>query len=160
MSAKAGFFSVSKAWIRASGFDCCGENIGLCVKTARFSDKLDGVMRPHDQARTKSEISVEPIVAALERDIIFGEILPRQRILEDEIVYRFDVKRHVARRALEVLANKGMMEKVPNKGTFVRHFSYDEMMRVYEVREALHHAAALHIKLPAGEPWLYPLPRK
>ncbi|MEO8849132.1 MAG: GntR family transcriptional regulator [Casimicrobiaceae bacterium] len=37
------------------------------------------------------------IVDAIEEDVLFGHVRPRERLTEDELIERFDVSRHVVR---------------------------------------------------------------
>ncbi len=102
---------------------------------------------------------VAEVVQELERAIIFGKILPRQRITEDEIVYGLRVKRHVARAALMELERLGMITREPFKGATVRHFSRDEVRDLYEIREILHRQAALRIRRQSDAEWIATLER-
>lgn len=92
---------------------------------------------------------ISEVVSALEEDIIFGRIHPRERLTEDSLMARFKVKRHVVREALSVLSRSGIVEKERNKGATVREFSPDEIEHIYEMREHLHRWAAERIPLPA-----------
>src|SRR5260370_30250322 len=47
------------------------------------------------------------MVAALEEDVVFGRLHPRERLVEDDLMARFDVKRHIAREALAALDRMG-----------------------------------------------------
>lgn len=72
---------------------------------------------------TSTQAAVSAIVSALEQEVIFGLRLPKQRIYEDELIARFDTKRHMVRAALQELERKGIVERVPNRGTVVRFFT-------------------------------------
>ncbi len=96
----------------------------------------------------------EPLVStvhALEEDIIFGRLRPRQRLIEDVLMERFRIKRHVARQALIVLEQLGIVQREPNKGARVREFSPEEIGQIYDVRFLLQAHAARLIPLPVGE---------
>ena len=97
---------------------------------------------------------ISAVVQELERAIIFGKILPRQRITEDEIVHGMGVKRHVARGALMELERLGMISREPFKGAAVRFFTRQEVRDLYEVREVLHQQAALRIRRRGDAAWL------
>lgn len=111
-----------------------------------------------DKAST-SHGKISSVVGELERAIIFGNILPRQRITEDEIVHGMGVKRHVARGALMELERLGMITREPFKGAAVRSFSRQEVRDLYEVREVLHRQAALRIRRLGDAAWLAALER-
>ena len=48
------------------------------------------------------------IVGALEEEIALGRIGPRARLVEDELMQRFNTKRHIARQALVELEGMGV----------------------------------------------------
>ncbi|MDR0225459.1 MAG: GntR family transcriptional regulator [Burkholderiaceae bacterium] len=88
------------------------------------------------------------MVAALEEDVVFGRLHPRERLVEDELMARFDVKRHVAREALAALDRMGLIERRKNVGALVRSFSPQEVEELYELRGMLETEAARKIPLP------------
>ncbi len=82
-------------------------------------------------------------VAALEEDIVFGRLHPRERLTEDELMARFDMKRHAVRQVLVELELLGVVERKRNIGAVVRAFSA-RVMELYALREVLEvHAASL-----------------
>ena len=87
--------------------------------------------------------------AALEFDILFGRLKPRERLVEDVLMQRFGAKRHVVRRALFDLERTGIVVRSPNCGATVRDFTAEEVEEIYELREILQHRAAQRIPLPA-----------
>ena len=91
----------------------------------------------------------ETILPILEEDIIFGRLRPRERLVEDDIMKRFGVKRHVVRQALMRLESMGLVTRAPNKGALVRDFSLHELDQIYEMRELLQERAVERIPLPA-----------
>ncbi len=102
--------------------------------------------------RTTAPRLKEPLAAAvrvIEEDIIFGRLKPRQRLIEDALMERFDFKRHVARQALAALEQIGVVTREPNKGARVRSFSPQEIAAIYDVRFLLHGHAARTMPLPA-----------
>lgn len=108
---------------------------------------------------TSTQTASATIVDALEKEIIFGALLPKQRLYEDEIIFRFDAKRHVVRTALQELERKGIVERVPNRGAMVRFYSREEVEELYVLRRILHEAAARRIRLPPDPAWLDALHR-
>ena len=90
------------------------------------------------------------VADALEEEIVLGWLLPRERLIEEDIAARLEVKRHVVREALAELERVGLVERVPNKGAAVRLLEPQEVRQIYSVREALETLAAEQIPLPAG----------
>jgi len=91
------------------------------------------------------------VVRALEEDIIFGQLEPGARLVEDVLLSRFPVSRHTIRQALYQLEKLGVVTRERNKGAMVRRLTPDEVRQIYEVRELLQRQAALMIPLPASE---------
>lgn len=90
------------------------------------------------------------IIRALEADILLGRLRPRERLVEDVLIERFNSKRHVVRRALDELERMGIVVRTPNRGAAVRDFTAQEVEDIYELRELLQHRAAERIPLPAN----------
>lgn len=90
------------------------------------------------------------VAAKLEEDIIFGRLRPRERLIEDALMARFEVKRHVVRQALADLDKLGIVARERNRGALVRYFTPDEVENIYEVRGLLQQRAAQRIPLPAS----------
>lgn len=100
-----------------------------------------------DDIAFASQDSLSGMVAALEEDIVFGRLHPRERLVEDDLMVRFNVKRHVVRDALAVLDRMGLIERRKNVGALVRSFSVQEVKELYEVRTMLETEAARRIDL-------------
>ena len=98
-----------------------------------------------------SDQPVRHVVRALEFDILFGRLRPRERLVEDALMRRFGVKRHVIRRALDELERIGVVVRARNRGAAVRDFTAQEVEEVYELRELLQRHAAERMPLP-GDP--------
>jgi DNA-binding GntR family transcriptional regulator len=88
------------------------------------------------------------IVNDLEEDIVFGRVHPRERLIEDELLARFQTKRHLVRQALVDLERMGLVERVPNRGAMVRAYSAEEVRQLYVVRDLLETQGARLIPLP------------
>jgi DNA-binding GntR family transcriptional regulator len=104
---------------------------------------------PSSAAKLQTVDRVRAIAAALEEEIVLGWLMPRERLIEEELAARHDVKRHVIREALTELERVGLVERIPNKGAVVRVLDPAEVTQIYLVREALETLAAEHIPLPA-----------
>jgi DNA-binding GntR family transcriptional regulator len=94
---------------------------------------------------------VRGIAAALEEEIVLGWLMPRERLVEENLAERLEVKRHVVREALAELERVGLIERVPNRGAFVKLLDPTEVRQIYSVREALETLAAEQIPMPAPD---------
>jgi DNA-binding GntR family transcriptional regulator len=96
----------------------------------------------------ESEVSAADVFAALEFDILFGRLRPRERLIEDVLMERLRAKRHAVRQALFDLERTGIVVRMPNRGAIVRDFTADEVEEICEIREILQRRAAQRIPLP------------
>ncbi|SBR51706.1 MULTISPECIES: GntR family transcriptional regulator [unclassified Halomonas] len=103
---------------------------------------------------SKPAHGVSDIVAAVEEDIVLGRLHPRERLVEETMMERFNCKRHVVRQALFQLDSIGLTERIKNRGAFVRSYPPDEVEDIYAMREILELAAVNKLPLPAPPEWL------
>ena len=100
-------------------------------------------------ARNDAQTPPRPgVVAALEEDIVFGRLHPRERLIEEELTARFGASRHVIRQALGELERMGLITRIPNRGALVKAYSLAEVEQLYALRILLETQAAQQIPLP------------
>jgi DNA-binding GntR family transcriptional regulator len=104
-----------------------------------------------ESALAKTDPTEEQIARAIEREIVFGDLVPGQKLREEELAARFAASRHQVRQGLALLVRAGIVTRERNRGASVRSFSADEVRQIYEIRELLQRQAALRIRLPASE---------
>jgi DNA-binding GntR family transcriptional regulator len=76
----------------------------------------------------------ERVTDVIRGAIIRGEYAPNQRLIEADLSDTFAASRATVRTALLELANEGLVERLPNKGSRVRAISVDEAIEILEVR--------------------------
>ncbi len=74
--------------------------------------------------------------------ILTGELKPRERLIEAELIKKFKVKRFTVRKAIQDLVHLGFVEFTPNKGARVADISDEELEDLYCVRLNLELLAA------------------
>jgi len=99
-------------------------------------------------AKTRQPVGLADIVQRLEEEIALGVLRPRERLIEDDLLARFNVKRHVVRQVLAELELMGMVTRRRNRGATVRDFTTVEVEQIYFVRELLERAAVEVMPLP------------
>ena len=112
------------------------------------------------RARRKRAADAQPVqdmVRRLEEDIVFRVYHPRERLVEDELIQRFDTKRHVIRQALAELERDGFVLRKPNSGAQVRALTAKDATELYAVREILETSCARLIPLPVKASLLAPI---
>jgi DNA-binding GntR family transcriptional regulator len=78
----------------------------------------------------------------LRRAIVNGELLPGERLLEEELSARLPVGRGAVRMALVRLEHDGLVERERHRWARVRRISEDEAVEILEARAALEGLAA------------------
>jgi DNA-binding GntR family transcriptional regulator len=105
---------------------------------------------PASATEKRGDVRVPEVVSALEFDILFGRLKPRERLIEDALMARFGAKRHVVRKALDELVRLGVVVRAPSRGAAVRDFTAQEVEEVYELRELLQAHAVQRMPLPVS----------
>lgn len=91
---------------------------------------------------TKENTKSEHLTGYLIESIVNGEILPGSKISEPELARRFEVSRGPLREAIMRVEGLGLIERVPHVGARVITFSFEKLLELYAVREALEGMAA------------------
>lgn len=76
--------------------------------------------------------------------IISGGFLPNERLIEAELVQRFNANRGAVRLALARLEQEGLVVREPNRGARVRLVSGKEAIEIMEARALLESLVARH----------------
>lgn len=79
---------------------------------------------------------------------MLGRLRPLQELVEDALMQRFDIKRHMARAAIADMASKGLVFKPKNKSARVKDYSSQEVHWIYDVRITLCKRAVETMPLP------------
>jgi DNA-binding GntR family transcriptional regulator len=78
----------------------------------------------------------------LEALILSGEFAPGERLNENALAVRFSVSRGPVREVCRALAEKGLLELIPNRGVFMRRIDEAQAAELYDVRAGLFATAA------------------
>jgi len=79
-------------------------------------------------------LTVPELTRAIRDAIVSGEFAPNQRLIEADLSVSFGASRASIRTALFELANDGLIDRLPNRGSRVRAISVDEAVEILEVR--------------------------
>jgi DNA-binding GntR family transcriptional regulator len=111
--------------------------MGMTVDPGKIA--MDGAAGPRDFAwPLELTLPIRPqIHLGLRQRIIRGEIPPGTALSEAEIARRFSISRQPVREAFIKLAEEGLLEVRPQRGTFVRKISKTAVMDARFVREAI-----------------------
>lgn len=79
-------------------------------------------------------VSPAAVADAVRRDILAGELVAGQRLVEAELTEQHGASRGAVRAALVDLAHEGLVERIANRGARVRVVSVEEALQITEVR--------------------------
>src|SRR6056297_2771622 len=77
------------------------------------------------------------VVDYLKEQIFLENYLGGDRIIESKVADELDISRAPVREAIKELENKGLVETIPRKGTFVVEFELDEIQELFDIRVML-----------------------
>jgi DNA-binding GntR family transcriptional regulator len=89
--------------------------------------------RDHDRRQAPGGAR-PPLRQALREAILKGEYTPGERLVEAQLIERFQASRFNVRAALQELATEGLVEVQRNRGAHVRKVSLAEAVEITEVR--------------------------
>jgi DNA-binding GntR family transcriptional regulator len=87
----------------------------------------------------------------LRQAIVSGELLPGERLLEEDLSARLGLGRAAVRMALVRLEHDGLVQRERHRGARVRRVSEDEAVEILEARAALEGLAARHAATAADD---------
>lgn len=87
--------------------------------------------------KTASKTRSDDVFEKLQAAIVEGHLVAGQRISESELADMFGVSRAPLREAVRRLESRGLLIKKPHVGISVVSLSLNELLDIYEVREAL-----------------------
>lgn len=85
----------------------------------------------------RAATGMEEVVEILRKRIVDQELPPGSKLREVVLTEEFKVSRQRIREAFGVLEDRGLIERIPNRGAVVTRLEVDEVFALYEVREVL-----------------------
>jgi DNA-binding GntR family transcriptional regulator len=89
-----------------------------------------------------SSVNSIRITNEIEEAILSGQLKPRERLVEMDLISQFGVSRTVIREALKGLEAKGLIRTPPYKGAVVADLTIEEIEEIYFIRVKLEKIAA------------------
>jgi DNA-binding GntR family transcriptional regulator len=89
-----------------------------------------------------SSVNSIRITKEIEKSILSGQLKPRERLVEMDLISQFGVSRTVIREALKHLEAKGLVRATPYRGVMVADLTVEEIEEIYFVRAELERIAA------------------
>jgi len=97
----------------------------------------DEPRRPESESATPNVSAAEQVALDLRRRILAGEIVPGERIRQEEVAERFGVSRLPVREALRMLEAEGLTELETKKSARVPLLDMHQVALMYQMRERL-----------------------
>lgn len=85
------------------------------------------------------------IVVQLRRAIVLGKLHPGEHLAEVSIAQQLGVSRGPVRDALRILEREGLVVNLPNRGSFVRRFTTQDVDEIFSLRMAIEILAARRV---------------
>ena len=79
----------------------------------------------------------EQVFESLQEAIVLGDLMPGEKIRESELAKRYNISRGPLRDALRRLEARRLVTNTPNAGSRVVKLSTQQLIELYQVREAL-----------------------
>jgi len=89
-----------------------------------------------------SSVISTKVARELEGAILSGQLKPRERLIEMDLISRLGGSRTVIREALKKLEAKGLVRTMPYRGAMVADLTVEEVEEIYFVRLAIEKLAA------------------
>lgn len=102
-----------------------------------------------DKITLKTISTVEAVSKMLEEEIYSLRYVMGEKIKEKDLVSRYNISRNTLRESLANLTSKGLLEKVVNKGIYVKTILADDIDEIFHLRELLE-AEAIRRIIAAG----------
>lgn len=93
----------------------------------------------------------ERVVEQIKREIVFGRLRPRERLVETELGAKFGASRHQVRAAFAELERMKLVVRRRNKGVVVADFSVHDIEEFFEIGALLQAEAAKRVPLPLDQ---------
>ena len=137
------------------------DNVEYNIYCSIFTHRLPA-MTGETIAKLQSVASGNPLpgsdtnqlVDELRRRIVSGQLPPGSRLGESPLAEEFAVSRARVRDAFGILEQRGLIERIPNKGAVVMRLELDSILELFEVREVLEaQMVSLATQRAAPEVW-------
>lgn len=91
------------------------------------------------------------VTDAIRHSLRSGDLVPGQRLVENDLAESYGTTRSAVREALQDLAAEEIVEIVPRRGARIRAVSIDEAIQITECRSALEQLCAMKAATQANE---------
>lgn len=87
--------------------------------------------------KRKSSIRAPELHEILRERISRQEVPPGSKLREQDVAQEFNVPRTLVREVFSALEQRGLIERIPNRGAVIARFDMSQLSHIYDVREVL-----------------------
>ncbi len=87
--------------------------------------------------KRRPSVRAPELHAILRERISRQEVPPGAKLREQDIALEFNVPRTLVREVFAALEQRGLIERIPNRGAVVARFDLSQLSQIYDVREVL-----------------------
>ena len=109
-----------------------GNNAVVPTISRKRADKIDGKMSKPAKATQRVDV-----FTLLRERIVSHDIAPGSRLREQILADEYGAPRAKVREALMALQERGLVERIENRGAIVVKLDLDQVFEIYQVREVL-----------------------
>lgn len=113
-------------------------------KSGQENDWIRSLTPPQGTTASAPTLS-EHVYQALMQAILQGKLGPGEHLVEQALADQFGVSRMAVREAIRKLANDGLVEVIPNRGTFTLQFTSEDIAEIFDLRAMLEKLAVRRI---------------
>lgn len=108
-------------------------------ETPRSENRVPAKMAPAATKATKRKLSIRApeLHEILRERIARQEVPPGAKLREQDLALEFNVPRTLVREVFSALEQRGLIERIPNRGAVVARFDLSQLSHIYDVREVL-----------------------
>ena len=99
--------------------------------------RVSAVSRRVPAAVAPSFNRIQEIVDILRDRIARQHVAPGSKLAEQDLAEEFDAPRTAVREAFSALEQRGLIERIPNRGAIVSRLDLPQVFHIYETREVL-----------------------
>jgi DNA-binding GntR family transcriptional regulator len=107
--------------------------------------------RLHDAHGAPPATLVELAEHRLREAILSGALQPGERVVEEQLCADLGISRAPLREALRLLAQQGLVERIPRRGSRVADWSPNDILQLFALRHVLE-CHAIETTLPLADP--------
>ena len=99
---------------------------------------------PAQLAMAAPAIRMQEIVDVLRDRIASQQVPPGSKLLEQDLAEEFSAPRTAVREARAALEQRGLIQRIPNRGAVVMRLEMEQVFHLYDTREVLGRPLKIH----------------